>query len=83
MSDIPWDEMICPRCDGTGRVLDIGVHAVLLQQARRDAGVSLREMARGLGISPSYLCDIEHGRRIASTQRIRAWIWLREREETS
>lgn len=28
--------------------------------------ISLREMARILSISPSYLCDIENGRRIPS-----------------
>lgn len=28
--------------------------------------ISLREMARRLDISPSYLCDIENGRRIPS-----------------
>lgn len=28
--------------------------------------ISLREMARRLSISPSYLCDIENGRRIPS-----------------
>lgn len=28
--------------------------------------ISLREMARRLGISPSYLCDIENGRRTPS-----------------
>ena len=28
--------------------------------------IPLREMARRLSISPSYLCDIENGRRIPS-----------------
>lgn len=34
-----------------------------LQKWRDDQGVSLSEMARDMGISPAYLCDIELGRR--------------------
>lgn len=30
--------------------------------------ISLREMARRLEISPSYLCDLEKGRRVPSAE---------------
>ena len=38
----------------------------LLRQAK---GISLREMARKLGVSPSHLCDIEKGRKVVSPER--------------
>lgn len=34
-----------------------------MRAKRKDRGLSLRETARLIGVSPSYLCDLEFGRR--------------------
>ena len=35
----------------------------LLRQARQEAHIGLRELARSVEVSPGYLCDVEHGRK--------------------
>lgn len=35
-------------------------------QLRADYGMSRKEFAACIGISPQYLCDLEHGRRLPS-----------------
>jgi transcriptional regulator with XRE-family HTH domain len=42
-----------------------------IQQARIAAGPSLRETAKALGITPSYLSDIENDRRVPSEEVLR------------
>jgi transcriptional regulator with XRE-family HTH domain len=37
-----------------------------LRGIRQDQGIALRYAASNLGISPAYLCDIEHDRRVPS-----------------
>jgi predicted transcriptional regulator len=49
----------CPTCHQTREAVD----GNSLRAAREAAQVSLREMARRLGISASYLSDIERNRR--------------------
>lgn len=40
-------------------------------RARRDSlGISLRELAKRIGISPPFLSDIERGRRMPSQERL-------------
>lgn len=55
-----WSERACPTC-GTK-------HPVLsgqgFSEVRKVAGISQREVARRVGISPMYLSDIEHGVRV-------------------
>jgi transcriptional regulator with XRE-family HTH domain len=34
-----------------------------LRELRRERGISAKEMAAGLGVSPAYLSALEHGRR--------------------
>ena len=41
-----------------------------LRDARRDAGLTLLKAARAVGVSVSYLSDVEHGRRRLSQLRI-------------
>ncbi len=53
----------CPRCDGTGHIEDERVIGKRMRQLRLSAGVTLREMAQRLKYSPSYLSDLELGRR--------------------
>lgn len=51
--------LICPKCGGTGKIVD---YAVMLSK-RVASGKSAKEVASSMGISTSYLCDLEHGRR--------------------
>ena len=44
----------------------------LIREARVARDLSLRELARQLNIAPSYLSDIENGRRIPSEEVTRA-----------
>ena len=49
-----------------------------LQARRVRADVSLRGLAARMGIAPSYLCDIEKGRRMSQAQIARAAVVLAE-----
>lgn len=42
-----------------------------MRKERRRAGISLRNVARNMGVSAAYVCDLEHGRRNWS-QKLRA-----------
>jgi predicted transcriptional regulator len=55
----------CPRCGGKGQL----VNGEFLRFTREEQGLSLREMARRLKYSATYLSDIEHNRRV-STARV-------------
>lgn len=59
----------CPTC-GTPQAV---INHDWLRARRRDAGVSLREMARRLGFSTPYLCDVEYGRRRCSLKIRKAY----------
>ena len=51
----------CVHCGGAGYV--VRVNPTWLRSTRERAGISLREMARRIGVSAPYVCDVEHGRR--------------------
>lgn len=51
----------CASCSGTGQV--IMVSGEWARQQRRMARLSLREVARRMGFSAPYICDLELGRR--------------------
>lgn len=53
----------CPRCLGTGRILDAKAIGKAMQARREKAGLTLREVAAEIGISIGYLGDREHGRK--------------------
>lgn len=53
----------CPKCKGTGEVLDDEEVGKFFKIHRRDARVSLREVAKRLKISAGYCSDLELGRR--------------------
>lgn len=76
MSNPATNDLACPHCQGTGRIPDPVAVGAELRAARKRAGLTQRAMARILGISFGYLCDIEKGRRIATHQRARAWAKL-------
>lgn len=63
--------MKCPRCKGTGKVTDYVALGAKLKKKRENANLTLREVAELMGISISYLSDLEHGRKkwtIAKTE---------------
>lgn len=45
-----------------------------LRAIREHAGMSMREVARALGFSPSYLCDLEIGRRAWNAVLVRDYL---------
>ena len=51
----------CPRCNGAGYMG--AVNGKKLRAERKMAGITLREVARVVGISAAFLSDIELGRR--------------------
>lgn len=53
----------CPRCGGTGFVADPAYHGKEARARRKQAGLSLREVARRMGFSVAYVSDLELGRR--------------------
>lgn len=50
----------CKHCRGRGY---IEWHGGDLRRTRQLHGLSLREVARRMGLSPAYLCDVELNRR--------------------
>jgi hypothetical protein len=52
-----------------------------LRLEREIAGMTLREMARHLGYSAAYICDVEHGRRHCSPRIREAYEALRRGDE--
>ena len=47
--------------------------ALVLHRMRKASGLSLRALASRSGFSPSYLCDIEWGRRRATDKVLAAY----------
>lgn len=58
----------CPRCEGSGKIAVIDGEA--LRKHRLKKRVGLRELARRADIVPSYLSDIELGRRQPSWETL-------------
>jgi len=58
----------CPHCRGGYRLQVDGGN---VRKMRESKGLSLRELARRMKISASYLCDIELGRRQPAKQTAR------------
>lgn len=59
----PMPKNICQACGGTGEAVDSHTVSRQLRRKRESAGVSQDAMATELGISPSHLSLIEHGKR--------------------
>lgn len=60
----------CPLCEGTGKVTDnIGI-GQQMREERKNAGLSLRTVAKRLGVSAAYVSDLELGRRNWSLHRV-------------
>lgn len=52
----------CPKCDGEGWIYCPPIGHELRKQ-RKEAGITMRALAKQLGISPTYLSDLENDRR--------------------
>lgn len=65
--------MTCPKCDGTGSVLDPRMMGQQMRELREKKGVSGRELARRLGFSAPYVSDLELGRRSFNTALIQRY----------
>lgn len=63
----------CRRCHGKGTEPDYAAEGAALRKMRQASGVSLREVARGAGLSAPYLCDVELGRRRVTTRVLVAY----------
>ena len=55
----------CPECFGKGKVPDPATVGQELRKMRLSAGLRLKDLARIIGVTSAYLCDIEKGRRAA------------------
>ena len=53
----------CEKCWGTGRVIDHRALGSKARKRRRTLGLSLKAVARYAGITPSFLCYLESGKR--------------------
>lgn len=60
----------CEQCNGTGKILDSKKIGWERRAARKTARIGLRQMATLLGLSASYIYDLEHGRRNWSPKRL-------------
>jgi len=63
----------CPKCDGTGKVLDRVAVGSEMRSERERAGVSLRRVARVSGKSVAYLSELELGRQPWSVGLVSAY----------
>ena len=66
-------QKLCPRCGGSGKILDDRAFGNLLREARKKRGLSLREMARRCKWSASYVSDLELGKRIWTASKHRRY----------
>jgi len=60
----PSTQKPCPRCGGSGTILDDRAFGDLMREARKARGLSVREIARRVKWSPAYVSDLELGKRM-------------------
>lgn len=53
----------CTRCGGNGQEPDFRIEGHVMRCLRVSKGLTLRELARRMELSPPYLSDMELGRR--------------------
>ena len=66
----------CHRCGGSGEEPDWRPLGKRARKERLRLGVSLRGMARLLKVTPTYLCDLEYGRRSWQGPKARRYLKL-------
>lgn len=65
---------VCPECGGGGCVADPLAIGGRMREMREKARLTLREVARRLGLSAMYICDLEHGRRGWNAERVTNYV---------
>lgn len=76
--------MTCPKCDGTGAVLDPRMIGARLRSEREGRKVTVTAVAGALGYTKAYISDLELGRRRWSpvlVERYRAALDVAQRED--
>lgn len=63
------DKRVCPKCGGSGTVLNDKKVGAFMRSLRIHAKVTGRALARRLGWSAAYLCDLELGRRAWNAEK--------------
>lgn len=63
--------MKCPKCEGTGKILDPRSFGLEMRNEREKRGISLRKAAGKMGISAAFLSDMERGFRNWTPERIK------------
>jgi predicted transcriptional regulator len=63
----------CKCCGGSGHDIDNRETGDVLKKARKTSRITQKAMAKALGISAAYLCDLEHGRRHWSSEMVHAF----------
>jgi transcriptional regulator with XRE-family HTH domain len=73
---MPLDDYLsarpCPVCHGDGEELFFA--GATMREARRAAGLSVREVARRMDLSAAYVSDLELGRRSFSETLARRYL---------
>ncbi len=59
----------CPECHGSGRVPDAAKVGAKYKARRTAKRLTLARVARAMGISVGFLCDMEHGRKPMNAAR--------------
>lgn len=72
--------MPCQNCNGTGRIVDPRSFGASLRASRERVGLTLREMARRLSLSPPFVSDVEQGRRSFSEQNLEKYQTVIDKE---
>lgn len=70
MKRIPKGYMECPKCMGTGKIVNPESFGAEMRAMREAEGYTLRDMAKRMKISAMFLSDMERGRRNWSGDRI-------------
>lgn len=65
--------MTCPKCDGSGSVLEPKLTGEAMRAFREERDVSVTGVAAELGLSKAYVSDLELGRRGWTTERVRRY----------
>lgn len=66
---------VCEKCGGIGKVQDDKLLGLSLGGKRESMGATLRSLAKIMGYSASYICDLEHGRRRWSAGLEKKYHW--------
>jgi hypothetical protein len=63
MEHKPIDTIVCPRCKGCGWIPDHTTYAPVARYERKRIGAVLKQVAKEMNISLSYMSELEQGRR--------------------